>query len=142
LAVIDKEENKGKYDMADIEWIGNFPDISIPEKYRNAEAIIFTAYPFDQTWIGDDSPISVQKIKDQFHDPLVLRYAGDIDTDSFDRNSVRYFPAQVHSGHMGILPSAIGNDPIIRLQSGGLKVGELLTRKEAKHKGISLVDYI
>ena len=142
LAVIDKEENKGKYDMSNIDWIGNFPDISIPEKYKNAEAIIFTAYPFDQNWIGDDSPISVQKIKDQFHNPLVLRYAGDIDTDSFDRNKVRYFPEHVHSGHMGILPSAIGNDPIIRLQSGGLKVGELLTRKETKHKGISLVDFI
>ena len=29
-------------------------------------------------------------------------------------------------GHMGILPSAIGPQPIIQLQCGGLKVGELL----------------
>ncbi len=142
LAVIDKNENKSRYDADTIYWIGNFPDISIPEKYKNAEAVIFTAYPFDQNWIGDNTPVSVQKIKEQFHDPLVLRYAGDIDTDAFDRKKVRYFPAHVHSGHMGILPSAIGNDPIIRLQSGGLKVGELLTKKETKHKGISLVDYI
>ena len=29
-------------------------------------------------------------------------------------------------GHMGVLPSAIGPEPIIRLQAGGLKVGQLL----------------
>lgn len=142
LGVIDTEENKGKYNFDNVEWIGNFPEINIPEKYKDAEAVIFTAYPFDQDWIGENSPVSLQKIKDEFHDPLILRYAGDIDTEAFDRNKVRYFPAHVHSGHMGILPSAIGNDPIIRLQSGGLKVGELLTKNESKHKGISLVDYI
>ncbi|MGZ8515903.1 MAG: hypothetical protein ACXWWD_01070 [Chitinophagaceae bacterium] len=142
LGVIDTEENKDKYNLDNIDWIGNFPDINIPEKYKDAEAVIFTAYPFDQDWIGENSPVSIQKIKDEFHDPLILRYAGDIETKAFDRNKVRYFPAHVHSGHMGILPSAIGNDPIIRLQSGGLKVGELLTRNESKHKEISLVDYI
>lgn len=142
LAVIDKEENKDKYNFDNVEWIGNFPEVTIPEKYKTAEAVIFTAYPFDQNWIGDSSPVSIQQIKEQFQDTLILRYAGDVDTEAFDKNKVRYFPAHVHSGHMGILPSAIGNDPIIRLQSGGLKVGELLMKNESEHKGISLVDYI
>ena len=31
-------------------------------------------------------------------------------------------------GHMGILPSALGPEPIIRLQVGGLKVGQLLAQ--------------
>ena len=39
---------------------------------------------------------------------------------------LKIFSRHVHSGHMGILPSAIGYDPIIRLQSGGLKAGEAL----------------
>jgi len=32
---------------------------------------------------------------------------------------------------MGVLPSEIGFDPIIRLQSGGLKVGESLILNQA-----------
>jgi hypothetical protein len=31
-------------------------------------------------------------------------------------------------GHMGVLPSAVGPEPIVRLQAGGLKVGEVLAR--------------
>ena len=29
---------------------------------------------------------------------------------------------------MGILPSALGPEPIIRLQTGGLKVGQMMAR--------------
>jgi hypothetical protein len=43
---------------------------------------------------------------------------------------------------MGVLPSAIGYDPIIRLQAGGLKVGELLIKNETSFNGIPLVDMI
>lgn len=142
LAVIDKNENRTKYNFPNVEWIGNFPEIKIPEAYKDAEAIIFTAYPFDQDWIGNETPISAKQIKSEFNDPLILRYAGDVDTSSLDENNIRYFPAQVHSGHMGILPSAIGDDPIIRLQAGGLKVGELLLKNEVNFLGEKLVDIL
>jgi len=56
--------------------------------------------------------------------------------------SVRYFPRHVHSGHMGILPSAIGYDPIIRLQSGGLKAGEALLSGNYEYKKIKILDLI
>ena len=32
---------------------------------------------------------------------------------------------------MGVLPSDIGPEPVVRLQAGGLKVGELLSRDTA-----------
>jgi hypothetical protein len=140
LAVIDKDENKDRYKFDNVDWIGGFPNITIPEKYRDAEAVIFTAYPFDQNWIGEGTPISVQALKEQMKDPFVLRYAGDIDEAACSSNGLRFFPEHVHSGHMGILPSAIGNDPIIRLQAGGLKAGELLTMNQAEYIGIKLVD--
>jgi hypothetical protein len=56
LAVIDRDEHKNRYNLTQIDWIGGFPDIRIPPEYTNAEAVIFTAYPFDHSWIGDDSP--------------------------------------------------------------------------------------
>ena len=142
LAICDKAENRGNYKGLNIDWISDFPDLHIPEKYRNSEAVLFTAYPFDQPWIGDEQlPIPVKKIQDAVPGAVLLRYAGDID-EEYCRDRMTIYPAHVHSGHMGILPSAIGNDPITRLQSGGLKVGELLLKKQTDYKGIRLVDII
>jgi hypothetical protein len=137
LAVCDLQENKEGYKDIDIEWIGNFPDFNVPEKFRNSEAIIFTAYPFDKIWIAEqDAPITIDKIKKEFADPVLLRYCGDVEENISD---IKLYPKHVHSGHMGILPSAIGFDPIIRLQSGGLKAGQLLLENKTSYKGIELV---
>jgi len=141
LAVIDKDEHKDRYKFDNVDFIGGFPNITIPEKYKDAEAVIFTAYPFDQNWIGDDTtPIKLRELQEQMKDPFVLRYCGDIDEAICSSKGLRFFPAHVHSGHMGILPSAIGNDPIIRLQAGGLKAGELLLANETKYQGITLME--
>ena len=142
LGVIDLESNKENYDLENVDWIGGFPKIIIPEKYRTTEAIIFTAYPFDQNWIGENSIISIQEIIDQIDNPNILRFCGDIDCSSFDRHKVKYYPMEVGSGHMGILPSAIGFDPIIRLQSGGLKVGELLSYNITSYEGDEILELI
>jgi len=142
LAVIDKEEKKKSYNLNQIDWIGGFPDMKIPESYRDAEAILFTAYPFDQNWIGEKTAINIQQIQSQLSDPYILRYAGDVDEAVLSKKGVRFFPSHVHSGHMGILPSAIGYDPIIRLQSGGLKVGEALLNGKYEHKNIKIMDFI
>ena len=142
LAVIDKDENKDKYNFENIDWIGGFPEIKIPASYKDAEAIMFTAYPFDQDWIGNATPISATQIKAEFTDPFILRYAGDVDTKALDGEGIRYFPANVHSGHMGILPSAVGYDPIIRLQAGGLKAGEALLTGKYEHNNIPVMELV
>jgi len=128
LAVIDKDENKALYNIDNVTWLGGFPEINVPAAFRDADAVIFTAYPFEQTWIGEGTPISAQQIKEQFSSPLILRYDGHVDTEVLDRLGIGYFPQHVHPGHMGVLPSAVGFDPIIRLQAGGLKVGECMMR--------------
>ncbi len=79
LAVIDLDEHKDRYNPDQIDWIGGFPEVKIPDDYKNAEAIIFTAYPFDQNWIGEKTPVSIQQIQSQLNDPFILRYAGDVD---------------------------------------------------------------
>jgi hypothetical protein len=142
LGVIDLDSNKVKYQLDEIDWIGGFPNFKIPEKYKKSEAIIFTAYPFDQKWIGENSIISILDIKNQVINPYVLRFCGDIDCLSFDLNQLKYFPKNVGSGHMGVLPSDIGFDPIIRLQSGGLKVGELLLNNDKMFNNYNLLEII
>jgi hypothetical protein len=142
LAVIDKNENKDKYNFDNIEWVGNFPEVKVPAKYKDAEAVIFTAYPFDQNWMGENTPLSVNQIKAELTDPFILRYCGDVDPKILDCKGIRYFPAHVHSGHMGVLPSAVGYDPIIRLQAGGLKAGEALMTGNYKHNNIPVMELV
>lgn len=143
LGVIDKAENKERYELAgNIEWISDFPDISIPSKYEDAEAVIFTAYPFNQMWIGDHSLIPATQLKEGLNNPFILRFAGDIDCKSLEAAGIMFFPEYVQSGHMGILPSAIGFDPIIRLQGGGLKVGEALMSGNYEYKNVPILELL
>jgi hypothetical protein len=142
LGVIDKDENKSGYPSDLVDWIGGFPEFKIPDDYRDAEAIIFTAYPFDRIWIGRNTPIDCQQIRNCVQDPLILRFCGDLDEKYLTDMGIRFFPAHVHSGHMGVLPSAVGFDPIIRLQSGGLKAGEMMLKGKTEFKNKKILDII
>lgn len=67
--------------------------------------------------------------------PVVLQYWGDIEREAFEKLSIPLWPREAPPwGHMGVLPSAVGPDPIVRLQSGSLKVGEILWRERAAGK--------
>ena len=56
-----------------------------------------------------------------------LQYWGDADRDALTAAGCRSWPPWAPAaGHMGVLPSAVGPEPIVRLQSGGLKVGQVL----------------
>jgi hypothetical protein len=142
ILVIDEDRHRGNYDGLDIDWAGGFPELAIPESYRRSAAVLVAAYPFDQTWIAPDGPIEPAKIAQQLDHPMVLRYVGDVDTESAARAGVKSYPAEVTSGHMGVLPSAIGPDSIVRLQSGGLKVAELLLAGSTTFRGIPLVQVL
>jgi hypothetical protein len=59
--------------------------------------------------------------------PVLVQIWGDVDHTSL--KGVECYPKEPpETGHMGILLNVLGADPIIRLQAGGLKVGELLAR--------------
>jgi hypothetical protein len=59
----------------------------------------------------------------------VAQFWGDIDRDALARRGLRVWPASApEPGHMSILLSDIGPDPIIRLQVGGLRAAEEVFR--------------
>lgn len=64
----------------------------------------------------------------------VVQFWGDIDRTALDAHGVRYWPPTAPAaGHMAVLPSAVGPEPIVRLQAGGLKVAQvLLTAPESR----------
>lgn len=60
---------------------------------------------------------------------VVMQFWGDIDRAALARNGLAVWPmASVRQGHMGILLSEIGPEPIVRLQTGGLRAAEWVRR--------------
>jgi hypothetical protein len=67
---------------------------------------------------------------------VVVQYWGDLNRAALATASVPVWPPEPPPpGHMGILPAAIGPEPIVRLQAGGLKVGEVLGCGRRAHPG-------
>lgn len=61
---------------------------------------------------------------------LVAQYWGDIERSAFASQNIPICPeVEPKPGHMGILPSGVGPEPIIRLQTGGLKAAEVVWRQ-------------
>lgn len=57
----------------------------------------------------------------------VVQFWGDVDRVALAEAGVGVWPPQAPArGHMGVLPSDIGPEPIVRLQCGGLKVAQVL----------------
>ncbi|GMO46290.1 hypothetical protein TM233_66730 [Bradyrhizobium sp. TM233] len=60
---------------------------------------------------------------------VVVQFWGDIDRTVLATNGLAVWPPQsVGQGHMGILLSEIGPEPIVRLQTGGLRAAEWVRR--------------
>lgn len=79
--------------------------------------------------------LSLEKCKvlaDRWPGVVVAQFIGDLDRATFINAGIPVWPPEMPPpGHMGILPSDIGPEPIIRLQAGGLKTGELLARRSS-----------
>jgi hypothetical protein len=73
---------------------------------------------------------------------VLAQFWGDVDRDGLLSAGVPVWPATPPApGHMGILPSAVGPEPVVRLQAGGLKVGEVLSRDPAR-RSMADLDYL
>lgn len=68
-------------------------------------------------------------IRSRWPNAVVAQYWGDVDRQALDAAGVSYWPLSAPApGHMAILPAAVGPEATVRLQTGGLKVGEVLLR--------------
>jgi hypothetical protein len=67
---------------------------------------------------------------------VVVQYWGDLDREALQAARVPVWPPVAPpTGRMAILPSAVGPDPLVRLQAAGLKVAELLLRPDGGRTG-------
>jgi hypothetical protein len=82
--------------------------------------------------------VDARTIADRCPGAVIVQFWGDIDRSVLSSSGLRFWPSEGPSpGHMAILPSAIGPEPIVLLQAGGLKVGEVLARARLDGQSVS-----
>ena len=116
---------------ADVRCVSTRIELESTRNFANPYDVILVALtPRPAPVVGTEtSLLSAQEIAELYPTAVVAQFWGDIDRKSLTARQIPHWPIDpVPSGHMGILPASIGPEPIVRLQAGGLKVGELLAR--------------
>jgi hypothetical protein len=116
--------------------------VATAPRQQRYDAIVVALQPRDQPVV---SAADAHLISCNWPGAVVGQFWGDIDRVALDALNVPLWPEKSpHAGHMAILPSAIGPEPVIRLQAGGLKVGELLSSgvRDAAHNCLQLMDSV
>ncbi|WZP01118.1 hypothetical protein EP7_005495 (plasmid) [Isosphaeraceae bacterium EP7] len=90
-------------------------------------------------------PLEAELLAKSHPGVVVGQFWGDLDRDALDAVGIAFWPRTAPArGHMGILPSGVGPEPIVRLQTGGLKVAEVLmkSRQQVRDPDWEFVDAI
>ncbi|HSA48739.1 MAG TPA: hypothetical protein VLH10_01325 [Yinghuangia sp.] len=96
---------------------------------ENVDAVLIASRPGTHPVIGRNE---AQRIATRWPGAVVVQVWGDIDRNALAGRGVPYWPLTGPApGHMAVLPSAVGPEPIVRLQAGGLKVGQILLKSTA-----------
>lgn len=116
-----------------IRYIGDVDDL--PQRIDHmagAETLILVMSPTDTVWIGQkgQAVVEVEALATVAPGVCVAQFCGAVDRDALQENGLRAIPdEEPPPQHMGVLPSDLGLVPMLRLQAGGLKVGELMARQ-------------
>jgi hypothetical protein len=98
----------------------------VPAAGLTFDAVLVAMHPQKEPVI---SAADVARINQQWPGAVLAQYWGDVDRAAVTAAGVPVWPERAPgAGHMAILPSGVGPESIVRLQSGGLKVGEVLLR--------------
>ena len=119
--------------------VETFQDLAMAVPEKTYDAIVVAMQPQINPILS--SP-AAQMIAQHWPGAVVAQFWGDLDRSALSASGVPFWPlAGPLPGHMGILPSGVGPEPIVRLQSGGLKVAEVLSRSLAQSSQYDL-DFI
>jgi hypothetical protein len=92
----------------------------------DCDAVLVALLPQTHAVIG---PAEAALIAKRWPGAVLAQYWGDVDRAALQAAGVPFWPESAPApGHMAILPAAVGPEATVRLQAGGLKVGEVLLR--------------
>lgn len=104
------------------------------DKDAGYDAILVALHPRSASVLSVEDTVLLAR---HWPGAVVVQFWGDIDRSAMLDNEVPFWPVESPApGHMGILPSAVGPEPVIRLQAGGLKVGEILCRESREKQSL------
>jgi hypothetical protein len=99
---------------------------NVPEQLSRFDAVLVASTPRESDVL---THTEMERIAQCSPGAVIAQFFGDIDRGALERFGLPVWPeVEPPRGHMGILPSAIGPEPIVRLQTGGLKAAEDLLR--------------
>jgi hypothetical protein len=97
------------------------------------DAIVFALQPMDTPRIDGSGAAHIARVAPT---AIVAQFWGDADRAALAAQGLRVWPSRApEPGHMSILLSAIGPEPIIRLQTGGLRAAEWVRRRKPIEPG-------
>lgn len=104
---------------------------NVQDVYRDEwDAIVVALRPTAEPRIG--SPEATHLAACAPARAVIVQFWGDMDRTALSDNGLASWPTTPPApGHMGILLSEIGPDPIVRLQAGGLRAAEWVRRSRA-----------
>jgi hypothetical protein len=93
---------------------------------KDPEVVLIAMTPTGQPVLDETE---TAELAGRWPDSVVVQFWGDLDRSSLHRHGLMVWPGTPPSaGHMAVLPSAVGPEPVVRLQAGGLKVAEVLLK--------------
>ena len=93
---------------------------------RHCDAVILAMHPREAPVFTE---ADARLLSQRAPGAVLIQYWGDADRTALVAAGIPVWPLEPpRPGHMGVLPSAVGPEPIVRLQAGGLKVGQVLAR--------------
>jgi hypothetical protein len=117
---------------ADATVAGECTDAALPDDaIRQLDAVVVAMTPGpNSAVVGPDRGIvPARRLAALSPGCTVCQFWGDVDRAALEAAGLLCHPVPPPApGHMGILLSELGPTPIVKLQAGGLKVGELLAR--------------
>jgi hypothetical protein len=91
------------------------------------DAVVIALSPANTPRVGDSEARHLAAVIPS--EAIVVQFWGDIDRHAVSSHKLNIWPAQPPStGHMAVLLSEIGPEPIVRLQTGGLRAAEWIWR--------------
>jgi len=112
---------------ATVETIGNLTE-ALPE--GPLDAILVAMKPDDKEVVDRGAATS---LAEAYPGTCVVQFWGDLDRAALASKGLSVWPIDSPgAGRMGILLSELGPEPAIRLQAGGLKVGEIMARTRSR----------
>lgn len=110
--------------------VETFQDLTTVVPEKPYDAIVVAMQPQTKPILSTDE---AHIVRQYWPGVVVAQFWGDVDRTALSAAGVPFWPiAAPRPGHMGILPSAVGPEPVVRLQTGGLKVAEILSRSSTQ----------